>query len=261
MQQATDVERVEAHPAGFMQWITSTIGRILISLFVPILTFVVLWQGFIFLRDSQAPKLVIVLVAILWGVGGVALLFTVSIVGIIYSALGILKSKSQGILASVVLLSTPVFLFNGAGQQADIPVAFFFLSGMVFLFLQDRFPGWYGLSFLSGVMAGFAGWTKNEGLLFLASFFAARIITVLLSQSRKMHIRQLMYFALGGMPLAGGLKVTPLADAHKSSDARVLAHTDGYRAAGIFLQTLEQLRVEAGGLSLAGVGSEGTSWK
>jgi alpha-glucoside transport system permease protein len=78
MQQATDVERVEAHPAGFMQWITSTIGRILISLFVPILTFVVLWQGFVFLRDSQAPKLVIVLVAILWGVGGVALLFTVS---------------------------------------------------------------------------------------------------------------------------------------------------------------------------------------
>jgi alpha-glucoside transport system permease protein len=45
---------------------------------VPIVTFLVLWQGFIFLRDSNAPKLVIVIVAIIWGVGGVALLYLVS---------------------------------------------------------------------------------------------------------------------------------------------------------------------------------------
>jgi alpha-glucoside transport system permease protein len=77
MQQATDMERVEAKP-GIAEWITSTVGRVLISLFVPILTFVVLWQGFIFLRDSNAPKLIIVLVAIIWGVGGVALLYVVS---------------------------------------------------------------------------------------------------------------------------------------------------------------------------------------
>jgi alpha-glucoside transport system permease protein len=77
MQQATDMERVEAKP-GIAAWLTSTIGRILISLFVPILTFVVLWQGFLFLRDSNAPKLIIVLVAIIWGVGGVALLYVVS---------------------------------------------------------------------------------------------------------------------------------------------------------------------------------------
>jgi alpha-glucoside transport system permease protein len=61
-----------------MDWITSAVGRVLISLFVPILTFVVLWQGFVFLRDSNAPKLIIVLVAIVWGVGGVALLYVVS---------------------------------------------------------------------------------------------------------------------------------------------------------------------------------------
>lgn len=69
---------VEARTASPLDWFTSTIGRILISLFVPILTFVVLWQGFTFLRDSNAPKLVIVLVAIVWGVGGVALLYLVS---------------------------------------------------------------------------------------------------------------------------------------------------------------------------------------
>jgi alpha-glucoside transport system permease protein len=63
---------------GMGGWLVTNLGRILISLIVPVITFVVLWQGFIFLRDSQAPKLVIVLVAIIWGVGGVALLYTVS---------------------------------------------------------------------------------------------------------------------------------------------------------------------------------------
>ena len=45
-------------------WLTSTIGRILVSIIVPAITFIVLWQGFIFLRDSNAPKMVTVLVAI-----------------------------------------------------------------------------------------------------------------------------------------------------------------------------------------------------
>jgi alpha-glucoside transport system permease protein len=77
MAQVKEFEGV-AKPLSPMEWITTTVGRILISLFVPILTFLVLWQGFVFLRDSQAPKLVIVAVAILWGVGGVALLYLVS---------------------------------------------------------------------------------------------------------------------------------------------------------------------------------------
>ncbi len=59
-------------------WLTTNLGRVLISLFVPVITFLVLWQGFIFLRDSDAPQVVSVLVAILWGVGGVALLFFVA---------------------------------------------------------------------------------------------------------------------------------------------------------------------------------------
>ena len=58
--------------------ILMTIGRILISLFVPVVTFLVLWRVFLFLRDSDAPQIVIILVAILWGVGGVAILFVVS---------------------------------------------------------------------------------------------------------------------------------------------------------------------------------------
>ncbi len=63
---------------GIIYWITTNLGRVLVSLFIPVVTFLVLWQGYIFLRDSNAPQGVIVLVAIIWGVGGVALLFVVS---------------------------------------------------------------------------------------------------------------------------------------------------------------------------------------
>ena len=54
------------------------IARILLSLFVPIATFIVLYLGFTFLRDSLASKWVIAIVAIVWGVGGVAMLYLVS---------------------------------------------------------------------------------------------------------------------------------------------------------------------------------------
>lgn len=64
--------------AGAIGWLTTGLGRILISLFVPLVTFLVLWRVFLFLRDSQAPQLVVVVVAIIWGVGGVAVLFLVS---------------------------------------------------------------------------------------------------------------------------------------------------------------------------------------
>lgn len=63
---------------GFLGWFATGLGRILISIFVPVITFVVLWQGFIFLRASDAPQAVLVAIAIIWGVGGVALLFAVS---------------------------------------------------------------------------------------------------------------------------------------------------------------------------------------
>lgn len=64
--------------ARWLGWLTTNLGRILISLIVPVVTFLVLWQGFVFLRESQAPRIVIVLVAIVWGVGGAALLYAVS---------------------------------------------------------------------------------------------------------------------------------------------------------------------------------------
>ncbi|MEP0806365.1 MAG: sugar ABC transporter permease [Chloroflexota bacterium] len=53
----------------------SLLGRIVLAAGIPFIAFYVLYLGFIFLRDSSAPRGVIALVAIVWGVGGVAVLY------------------------------------------------------------------------------------------------------------------------------------------------------------------------------------------
>lgn len=52
-------------------------GRLGLAILALAVTFALIWLGFIFLRDSQntLPKIVSTLVAIVWGVGGVAALF------------------------------------------------------------------------------------------------------------------------------------------------------------------------------------------
>jgi alpha-glucoside transport system permease protein len=55
--------------------ITSTLVGLLITLAIPLIAFLVIYGGFIFLRDSEAPKWVIAAVAIVWGVGGIGLLY------------------------------------------------------------------------------------------------------------------------------------------------------------------------------------------
>jgi len=55
--------------------ILSFVARFLLAVAIPAIAFFVLYQGFLFLRDSAAPRGVIALVAIVWGVGGVAVLY------------------------------------------------------------------------------------------------------------------------------------------------------------------------------------------
>jgi alpha-glucoside transport system permease protein len=71
------LQTVEEHGgsmgARFLAWL----GRLFLAVIIPLIAFLVIYVGFIFLRDSDAPKWVVALVAIIWGVGGVALLYWV----------------------------------------------------------------------------------------------------------------------------------------------------------------------------------------
>jgi len=55
--------------------IVALVVRTLLAVGIPLIAFYILYLGFLFLRDSKAPQIVITTVAIVWGVGGVALLF------------------------------------------------------------------------------------------------------------------------------------------------------------------------------------------
>ncbi len=78
IEQHRPVGEKEVKTRGPLDWLATNVVRILISLFVPIVTFIGLYAGFVFLRDTDAPKGVVAVVAIIWGVGGVSALYLVS---------------------------------------------------------------------------------------------------------------------------------------------------------------------------------------
>ncbi|HET91656.1 MAG TPA: PspC domain-containing protein [Chloroflexi bacterium] len=67
-------EEGERRPTGLVPWIV----RVLFSVAVPIIFFIVMRAGFIWLRGGEAHQLLIAVVAIIWGVGGTALLFVIA---------------------------------------------------------------------------------------------------------------------------------------------------------------------------------------
>ncbi len=76
MDDTNQLERRES--GGPLSWLTVGIGRLVVALFVPVVTFVVLWQVFIFLRNTHIAPWITAIIAVVWGVGGVVALFTVA---------------------------------------------------------------------------------------------------------------------------------------------------------------------------------------
>ena len=88
-------------------------------------------------------------------------------------------SRTSALLGAMCLLSTPFFIDLGTWQYADVPLSFFILATLVLLHLHDRLAN-AGVESrstraLAGLAAGFAAWTKNEGVLFLLAVLLARM--------------------------------------------------------------------------------------
>jgi Dolichyl-phosphate-mannose-protein mannosyltransferase len=143
----------------------------------------------------------------------IGLFFTFATVGVLFSALSIVRGRPQAMLGAVALLATPSFVEQGAWQYTDIPLSFFYLSTIVLLCLHDqtkdassRPPA--GLLALAGVAAGFAAWTKNEGVLFLGAIIFARQMTFFRDSSRASpQGAKIAFWRRSGLLLAGS---TPL---------------------------------------------------
>ncbi len=102
----------------------------------------------------------------------IAALFAVATAGLMVASVAERRGATLGLLAGMVLLTTPLYLEQGAMQTADVPLAFFFLATTVLLAFYER-TGRLQPLFLAGVTAGLASWAKNEGLLLVVAVVAA----------------------------------------------------------------------------------------
>jgi alpha-glucoside transport system permease protein len=69
------LEQREERDLGAGIRVATFIFRVALAVLIPIIAFSVLYAGFLFLRAGDAPKWLITVVAIVWGVGGVAVLY------------------------------------------------------------------------------------------------------------------------------------------------------------------------------------------
>lgn len=210
------------------------------------------FTGLLATRVSDYPLLLPASIARWWTYIGdeptvipalVAMLFTFATIGLAVSALGLLRSRGQGLLAGVVLLGTPFLIRHGASQYADIPLGFFILATLVVLSLYERAAGHQaGLLAMAGLMAGFAAWTKNEGLLFVFVVILARLLAVVPTKGWLSYWNEMRSFAAGLLPvllivfffkihIAPGLSQI-VADQGATTTIERLADTSRYLEAG-----------------------------
>ncbi|MGA3211068.1 MAG: hypothetical protein ABSD20_07145 [Terriglobales bacterium] len=125
--------------------------------------------------------------------------FLVCTVGLVMSSLALLRSKSQGLLAGGVLVTTPFLLGHSVSGYAESPLMFFMLATIVLVVMagDTAMPRFY---VLAGIFAGCAAWTKNEGLFFLVCCVVAIALPGIWGRSRN-SLRYALLFVLGTSPM------------------------------------------------------------
>ena len=131
----------------------------------------------------------------------VAGLFTFSTVALLISSLSVIRGRSTGLLAGLVLMGSPYFLKTGVYQIADIPLGFYILATIVLLSLKERSDSQSRCLILAGAMSGLASWTKNEGVLFLLVVFLVRMIVITSNRGIKACSKELAMFTIGVLPI------------------------------------------------------------
>ena len=193
------MQQIEAKaPESTGAKLVALILRVALAVAIPLIAFWVLYQGFLFLRDSDAPKAVIVLVAIVWGVGGV---------GALYWIFNWLVELSPGEWTARL----QPFVFVGPA----VAILIWYLTLPVYrtfwlsLFDRDGFPIGFSVfkpwTWMAGIQSGsFIGFENYINV------FSDRILQEALRNN-------LMWIVFGStLSVATGLLVATLADRSKS---------------------------------------------
>lgn len=132
----------------------------------------------------------------------IAAIFTFSTAGLVFSSLSVLRNKFQGFLGALTVLSSYSFIVSGTSQYADIPVGFFILASLVIFAVYDGADRKnFKLLILGGITAGFAAWTKNEGLLFVLLVIVIRFMASILLNGWNRALKESAFFLMGLLPV------------------------------------------------------------
>lgn len=134
------------------------------------------------------PLLVPGVIALLWHAGGrettsiagaVGLLFLFSSVAVPFLTLRLLRGEALAALCALSILGATTMVRVGASLYADVPLAAFFaIAGCFLVYGLEVEPAGASPILIAGLAAGFAAWTKNEGLLFCVSLATAHFLAV-----------------------------------------------------------------------------------
>lgn len=129
--------------------------------------------------------------------------FVVATMGLVPSAVAVLRGRAQAYIAGVVLLGNVFLIQHASSQYADVPLMFFYAAAVSLMVLHDEVADDKGTGALAlaGLAAGLAAWTKNEGLLFLAVLMVAHFAIVARASGLRVYSRQLLTLAAGVVPV------------------------------------------------------------
>jgi len=116
-------------------------------------------------------------------------LYFISLIIIFYNNLKYYIDKKYSLLFTSFFITIPQFISLGSNGYADLPLIFYYFTSFVFLLkaynnLDKR------MLFISAMFAGFAAWTKNEGLVL--SIFNVIILAAMIIIQRKINRRNII---------------------------------------------------------------------
>ncbi len=125
------------------------------------------------------------------------LLFMLASIAAMFALVGSHRTIGQAGMASLVFMGASTLTTVSASLVGDMPVTFFMFvsSALLYSYFVRKEPA---ILALAGFMAGLAGWSKNEGQLYIA---ISPIVLMLVA--RKETVRTLMWYLAGlAIPLA-----------------------------------------------------------
>lgn len=128
-------------------------------------------------------------------------IITFCTIGLLASSVSFFTNKTNGLIAGLILLCTPFYMTIGSSQYADNTVGYFYLATIVLLtFARNGSSIKPQLLIAAGITAGLAGWSKNEGLLFIVCLLISQLSLLFFKNYRELFV-ELKYLLLGMLPV------------------------------------------------------------